>query len=104
MKVCFYFLITIIFFIVNGEIVAKVDVLSDAKNKQKNVIIIMSDDMGFHDVSYRGSNEIPTYNIDSLAYHGIILDRYISFIIISDVLKEILSDLCEKCIAFKKIM
>jgi len=82
MKVYFYFLITIIFFIVNGEIVEKVDVLSDVKNTQKNVIIIMSDDMGFHDVSYRGSNEIPTYNIDSLAYHGIIIDRYIFLLLL----------------------
>ena len=91
MKVFFNFLKTINFFIVIGEIVEKVDVLSDSQRTQKNVIIIMSDDMGFHDVSYRGSNEIPTYNIDSLAYHRIILDRYISIsiMIISDFLFKI---------------
>lgn len=64
------------FIIINGEVVEKLDVSRNEKTK-KNVVIIMSDDMGFNDVSYRGSNEIPTYNIDSLAYHGIILDRYI---------------------------
>ncbi|CAG9804053.1 unnamed protein product [Chironomus riparius] len=70
MKVFLYFLIA---FIANKEIVKIVEAISYDK---KNVVIIMSDDMGFHDVSYRGSNEIPTYNIDSLAYNGIILDRF----------------------------
>ncbi|XP_069358173.1 arylsulfatase B-like isoform X2 [Maniola hyperantus] len=43
-----------------------------------NIVFIMVDDMGWNDVSYHGSDQILTPNIDALATRGIVLQQYYS--------------------------
>ncbi|XP_052740681.1 arylsulfatase B-like isoform X2 [Bicyclus anynana] len=42
------------------------------------MVFIMVDDMGWNDVSWHGSNQIPTPNLDTLATRGVVLQQYYS--------------------------
>jgi arylsulfatase A-like enzyme len=45
--------------------------LARAAGRKPNIIVLLGDDMGYHDISVHGSTEIPTPNIDSIAKNGI---------------------------------
>ncbi|RZM19672.1 MAG: N-acetylgalactosamine-6-sulfatase [Pedobacter sp.] len=49
-----------------------------AQKKQPNIIIILTDDMGFSDIGTFGGNFVPTPNIDRLAKNGLKLTQYYS--------------------------
>lgn len=45
--------------------------LARSADRKPNIVVLLGDDMGYHDISLHGSKEMPTPHIDSIAKNGI---------------------------------
>lgn len=57
-------------------LVALAGLLTAANAARPNILFVLVDDLGWNDLSFHGSTQIPTPHIDSIAQAGQALDRF----------------------------
>ena len=71
-------------------IIITLALLSQTESKQPNILFLLADDYGFHDIGYHGS-EIKTPYLDGLAAKGVKLENYYIQPICSPTRSQLLS-------------
>ena len=66
------------FFLFYLLLLMSVWVYGQQKNDKPNILIILTDDQGYHDVSYYGTSDLRTPNIDRLCKAGMRFDNFYS--------------------------
>lgn len=70
----------ILFILFLSASISMAQVKPNDKNDQPNLVIIMTDDMGWADVGFNGCKDIPTPNIDRIAHEGVRFEEgYVSY-------------------------
>lgn len=65
-----FFTLSFLFFLIHTK--------GQIKSDKPNILIILSDDQGYHDVGYYGTKDLKTPNIDALREDGIRMDNFYS--------------------------
>ncbi|KAI5646461.1 sulfatase domain-containing protein [Phthorimaea operculella] len=73
MAAFYAFTMVVVKVLVSVVLYARADIETKA---QPNIVLIVADDLGWDDVSFHGSDQVLTPNIDLLAYTGVALERY----------------------------
>jgi len=83
-----YFLILILFL---GEVACETKSKDDKKDTKPNVVLILTDDQGWGDLSLTGNANLSTPNIDAIAQNGVLFDRFYVSPVCSPTRAEILT-------------
>lgn len=72
--------ISVLIFLIVTDFKNKPLMAATSENVPPNIILILADDLGFEDVGFNGCKDIPTPNIDKIAYEGVVFkNAYVTY-------------------------